>query len=183
LLRHFGLLFTVLGCGISSGLGARSLRTRCRRNGTRLNIVRWHVVNWEMWNRQYGLSQLRGSQSQWLDITELRHRQCHVTLTEYAALMSWLPPCLLAQPRRVDKPPPGLTAGVTNTITSRGSIPPCITGIVTGTLGQDQVVLQSLPPKGVAPVAVSAISDQNGRQSCVNTGQYLPFRSIATRQI
>jgi hypothetical protein len=55
----------------------------------------------------------------------------------------------------VGKPPQGPNAGVT----SLGSIPQCIAGIVTGTLGHDQVVLQSLPPRGVALVAVTAILD------------------------
>jgi hypothetical protein len=95
----------------------------------------------------------------WLSFSVGGYRQCHLTSTEYATLLSWLPPCLLVQPGRVGKPPPEPNAGVISTKTSLGSIPLCMAEIVTGQLGHNQVVLQSLPSRGVALVAVSAISD------------------------
>jgi hypothetical protein len=36
-------------------------------------------------------SQLRGSQTQWMHLGELKSRQCHLAPLEHAALISWLP--------------------------------------------------------------------------------------------
>ena len=107
----------------------------------------------------WAVSQLRGSQSQWLDITELRHRRCHLTSAEYAALVSWLPSCRLLPPSRRGEPPQEPAEGVGTTMTNLDPIPPCIAGTVIDTRGHDQVVLRSLPPRGVTEVAVSKTSD------------------------
>ena len=162
LLSHYGQLSTVLGCGNNNGLESgcteldESVLTEwdhaqlCVRACRKLGNVEPAI---------WAVSQLRGSQSQWLDITELRHRRCHLTSAEYAALVLWLPSCRLLPPSRRGEPPQEPAEGVGTTMTNLDSIPPCIAGTVIDTRGHDQVVLRSLPPRGVTEVAVSKTSD------------------------
>ena len=39
-----------------------------------------------------GVSQLRGPQTKWLHMDELKQMQCHLSLSEETALTSWLSP-------------------------------------------------------------------------------------------
>ena len=57
------------------------------------------------------------------------------------------------------EPAKGPTGGVNKAMPNLEPMPQCIAGIAIGTSGHDQVVLQSLPPRGADEVAVSQISD------------------------
>ena len=130
-------------------------------------------------------AQLRGSNTWWMHLEELRSRQCQLTIPEYTALISWLPQ---AAPRvhRVGDTPVALEASVpatcevsTTRCDSRGGqirlepapflaqttaadpvqCPPCIRGHIIGTLQHDQLLLSSSPPDCLPEVDISKISD------------------------
>jgi hypothetical protein len=93
------------------------------------------------------VNQFRGSQTRWLHVSELKKRQCHLSLEEYTTLTSWLPSSVL--PPEKQSRPNSESAHPSSVIVptaSRGPIllPPCIAGQVIKTGEHNCLVLESL---------------------------------------
>jgi hypothetical protein len=101
--------------------------------------------------------QFRGAQAQWLQQSELKHRQILLTSREYTTLLSWLSSVQL--PQTVQQP--AQASPVVYPCVERPSVqlPPCIAGRITAGSGSTQLTLEDLPFDGVPDVAVSTLSD------------------------
>jgi hypothetical protein len=130
----------------------------------------------------WAVSHLRGSQQRWLDVMELRRRQCHLTPAEYSALVSWLPPCRSTNSRRADELAPVRPGRVGMVVANNGTIPPYIAGKLLGTAGQHQLLLQIYSQKDYlwkkCPVPVT----QNWQQPCAITELSFPYRRMTMKQ-
>jgi len=110
------------------------------------------------------VQQLRGSQSQWLQITELKHRKCHLTPDELLALGSHLSQTDKRQGLQSQdhlRPPPVIPLPAQQPLSTRTApvIPPCIIGSVQGVTDHDQQVLHSIL-HDIPDIAISDIPDR-----------------------
>ncbi len=130
------------------------------------------------------VQQLRGSQSRWLHLTELKHRHCHLTSEEFLALRSHLAQAderlvphnqdnirpQLAMPLLAPKPSPTRIAPL---------IPPYISGNVLETIDHDQQVLRS-NLTDIPDIAIADIPDSQLVAHLCRTRAILPLPHTAT---
>ncbi len=107
------------------------------------------------------MNQFRGSQTQWLHVSELKKRQCHLSLEEYTTLTSWLPSSVLPREQQ-SRPNSAHSSSVIVPSEARGPIrlPPCIAGQVIKTGEHNCLVLKSLAHHNTPDANISFISDQ-----------------------
>ena len=93
------------------------------------------------------VSQLQRPQTKWLHMDELKQMQCHLSLSEYTALISWLSPSAphpdRPHPRLVTQRPTVLTSPETP---NSNQFSPCIAGTVVDTIGNDQLIFTEHAP-------------------------------------
>jgi hypothetical protein len=102
--------------------------------------------------------QFRGAQAQWLQQSELKHRQILLTSREYTTLLSWLSSVQL--PQTVQQPAQAPPVACPCVERPSVQLPPCIAGRITAVSGSTQLTLEDLPFDGVPDVAVSTLSDR-----------------------
>lgn len=129
-----------------------------------------------------------GDHTRWMRLDELISQKCHLTMSEYTALTSWLPAPTAIRVREVADSPEALAAGeASNTCrghedecdhpsqkprydrmpltTTRAEIitpvqcPQCIGGQIADTLQHNQLVLRYSPPADLPETVISKISD------------------------
>jgi hypothetical protein len=103
------------------------------------------------------VQQFRGAQAQWLQQSELKHRQILLTSREYTTLLSRLTSIQL--PQTVQQPAQAPLVVSPCVERSPVQLPPCIAGRVAAVSGSTQLTLEDLPFDGIPDVVVSALSD------------------------
>jgi hypothetical protein len=102
--------------------------------------------------------QFRGSPTQWLHVSELKKKQCYLSLEVYTALTAWLPSSALPH-RQQSRPTPVHSSSVTIPSQPSGLVtvwlPPCIAGQVVTTGEQNCLVLESLAHDNIPEVNIS----------------------------
>ncbi len=101
------------------------------------------------------MQQFRGAQAQWLQQSELKHRQILLTSREYTTLLSWLSSVQLRQTVQQQAQTPLVVSPCAERTPVQ--LPPCIAGRITAVSGSTQLTLEALPLDGIPDVAVSAL--------------------------
>ena len=112
------------------------------------------------------VSQLRGSQGQWLQVSDLRNQQCRLSSAEYAALTSWLTSAGAVAPEveHANQSTQSLInrqheAAKVSKQQFQMKIPPCIAGKITKVDEHGQLVLEYVSNDDIPDLDIAEVTD------------------------